>query len=438
MKKKIIIIGLVILIIFIGLIAFRIHERNARSNALKNMVKQATPVTVQPPKYGRITDVLSTTGTLVSPNEIQIFTKVTGRLISLKVDEGSTVYAGQIIGEIDHSETDAQITQAQAQATTAKANFLLQVNGPLAEQIKQAKASVLQAEANLRQLQANKRHVESDFYRYQQLANQDVISKQQLETSATQLEAISQQVKAAEQQVISASAALKILTDGTRPEQVSAAKGQLEQANATIKLYKAQLDNYFIKSPINGVVSKRNFNVGSLVGPAIPTPLVTIIQNNQLELNMNIPERELSNIRIGQPVEITTPAIPNQVIITSIKEISPAVDIQTRLVKVKAIINTKLPLKTGMMVNCLIIFAQKANALLLPAEAIIMKNNKSIVYVAVKDKVYEKLVTIGLRTPVEVEIINGVKPNDQVIIKGNSYVKPGDSVKIQADTIKYE
>jgi len=432
-KSRIILLVSVIAIIFIGLIFFRIHEKNVRSNAIKNMVKQATPVTVQNPKYGRIADILSTTGTLVSPDEVQIIAKVTGRLTNLKVDEGSPVYAGQIIGEIDHSETDAQILQAQAQAYTANANFSLQVNGPLAEQIKQARASVKQAEANLKQLQTNAAHIEADYNRYQQLANEGVISQQQLETSKTQRDAIREQIKAAQQQVISARAALKILTDGTRPEQVSAARGQLAQANATIKLYKAQLDNYFIRSPITGVVSKRNFNVGSLVSPGLPTPIFTIIQNNNLKLDMNIPERDLSRIRVGQIIEVTTPALPDQIITTSIKNINPAVDLQTRLVKVKALLSSNFGLLSGMIVNCSIISKQKTKAMLLPAEAIIIKNNKPIVYVAIKDKVYDKPVTIGLRTPVDVEIINGVNTNDQVIIKGNNYVQPGDSIKIQTD-----
>ena len=430
-KKKKIILGVGIAFgIFLALVGFRLHDNSVKAQMLKNMPKQTTPVSIQLPKSGRIADVFATTGTIVSPDEVQVITKASGRIMSLSVDEGSYVYAGQVLGTLDHAEIDAQLAQAQAQTYTAKANLDLQVNGPLADQIKQARAGLRQAEANLRQIKVNARNIEADYARYKKMAENKVISEQQLETSKTQAQATREQVKAAQQQVISARSALKILTDGTRIEQIKAAHGQFAQANASINFVKAQLANYYITSPINGVVSKRYLSIGSMASPS--SPVFTIVQNGRLELNMNIPEREISNIRIGQPVELITPANPDKVITTYIREISPVVDSQTRLLKVKAPVSAKL-LKAGMLVDCSVVFAQKIKTMILPAEAVIIEENKPVVYIASKNKVYVKPITIGLRTPTEVEILSGLKIDDQVIVKGNAFVKSGDSIKVEEE-----
>lgn len=428
LKSKLILTGVLIVIIFVSLVAFRFHERKKQEIELRKIAKRATPVSVQNPKYGSISDIFTTTGTIISSQEVQIIPKVSGRLIRLSVDEGTYVHVGQIIGEIDHSELDAQINQALGQVHTAKANLDLQLNGPLNEQIKQAQSTVKQAEANLNQLKVNEKKLETDFKRYKDMLKQDVISQQQFETSQTQLQVTREQIKAATEQLLNAKSALKLLTDGTRPEQIEIARGQLQQANATIKLYKAQLNNYFIRSPINGVVSKKFLNVGSLVGPS--NPIVTVIKNNQLELNMNIPERELSHIYVGQMVDVRTPAYPDKVFKTTIKEISPVVDTQTRLIKVRALIDSTY-LKSGMMVDCSIVFSRKNKTLILPMNAIIIENGNPIVYIARGNKVQQKSVKIGLRTTTEVEILEGVTTSDQVIVDGNTFVKPGDTIKIE-------
>ncbi|MFN8576484.1 MAG: efflux RND transporter periplasmic adaptor subunit [Candidatus Sericytochromatia bacterium] len=458
-KTKVIASVLITLILFGGLVGYRIKERNKKQEELKNTKPPTTAVSVILAKKGNIEETFSTTGTVISQAEVNIIPKVSGRLLSLNIQEGSYVNAGRVIGQVEHNEIDAQIAQAKAQASIAQSNLELLQNGPLNTQIAQASASVnqsqsmvtqasvsiRQAEAGLSQARVNYNHAESEYKRYKSLVDQGAIPAQQLSTFKTQLDVSREQVKSAQQQVAaakqqvntykqqvaSAQAALQQLKDGNRPEQINSGRGQIEQANAAIKLLQAQLANYTITAPISGIVTKKNVEIGSMV--SMSNPIATVSKSTNPDLEMYIPEKQILKVKLGQTVNIDSTAFPDKILKLKIREISPVVDLQTRLIKVKGSIASDLPLKIGMSFDCKIVLNQNNDSIILPAEAILIQDNKKVVYVAVNNKVQEKVVLIGLQTPSEVQIKSGINISDKVITKGNTFVKPGDSIQIQQD-----
>lgn len=425
-------IWLVAVLIFLGfgqVLFVRLKQKNEREQAIKNMTPPATAVAVMYPRRGKISERLTTTGSLIPREEVQLVPKVNGRLLQLLVREGSHVAAGQWLGDIDHAELTAQLAQARAQVDVAQANLNLLVNGPLMGQLQQARANVRQLESTVRQMQANATHANQEWLRQQNLAIQGVITQQQLATTQTQAEVARQQVAGSQQQVIASRAALRLLEDGNRPEQIAAARAQVAQARATVQLYLAQMSHYQLKAPFSGVVTKRHVDPGALVGP--PNPVVTISQSLQPELQLNLPERQLEKIHTGQLVWVRVPALPGDTLSATITEISPVVDPQTRLLKVKARVNSPVPLKTGMLVSCEIVLNETASTWLLPPEALIAEEHQMVVYVAVANRVKAKPVVVGLRNPQEVEIRQGLGAGDAVIVKGNAFIRPGDRIQVQ-------
>jgi len=416
-------------VLFAGLVGYRVNARNKKQEELKLAKPPATSVSVMKPISGNIAETFSTTGTVISEQEVPIIPKATGRLLSLLVDEGSKVSAGQIIGEIEHSELSAQIIQAQAQLNIAKSNLSLLVNGPLNEQITQADASLKSAQNNLAQLKISLQNTEKDYNRYLNLSNQGAITPQQLENFRVQTETLKKQVESAKQQVISAQAGLKLQKDGTRPEQIGTGKAQVEQAQASIRILQAQQENYQIRSPINGVVTKKSTEPGSLVG--MNSPILTISKVSSPELEMNVPEKQINRIKIDQKVDIKSSAFPNQILKVQIREISPIVDISTRLVKIKGKIISSQPVKIGMSFDCTIMLIEKSKALTLPSEAVILEDEKKLVYMVVNNKVSARYIKLGIQTPEKVEVIEGLSGNEDVIYKGNTFVKPGDTIQVQ-------
>ncbi len=441
MNKKRLIIGgiLVFVLLFAGLVASRVQQKKAREEALKHQVPPPTAVAVAQPHKGRLLDILKLPGNVVAMQEVQLVPKVSGRLTALYIKEGSPVYRGQTLGEIEHTELDAQLLQAKASAQAAKANLNQMVNGPLQTQIAQARASVRQLQASLGQLQASRAQSERDLLRQQNLASEGVITAQQLEMSKTQLQSSQQQILAMEQQIVGARANLQQLLDGTRPEQIEAARAQYNQALATIQLYQAQLQNYRLVSPLTGVVTQQNLDPGSFVGP--PNAVLSLAENSRPEIELFLPERELERIQLGQRVQVRSSGLGQRVLVAQITAIAPVVNPQTRLVKLTAQLDRGSAVRSGMLLDCEIVLAEKTQALTVPPEALIRENNKTWVYTVNLGKdaktknqtgtVQAKTVLTGLRTPEAVEIRQGLSPLDQVIVKGTSFVRPGDKVQIQ-------
>lgn len=430
MKKKWLIIGAIALVVllFVGLLASRINQKKQREAAIKSKVPPPPAVTVAHPHKGRMVETLKLPGTVVTKQQVQLVPKVAGRLTVLRVDEGSPVRVGQVLGEIEHTELDAQLLQARAAAQASKANLDQLVNGPLKTQIAQARASVGQLEASLAQLEVNAGQSERDLQRQQTLVNEGAATQQQLEMSRTQLEAARQQIAAMRQQILGARANLQQLLEGNRPEQIDAARAQYQQSLASIKLYQAQLRNYQLISPLNGVVTDRALDPGSYVGP--PAAILTLAESGRPEIEINLPERNLAQVHSGQDVEVNAPGM-SQTLHAVIVRVAPIVNPTTRLIKLTAVLTAPYPLRSGMLLDCSIVLQAKAGALTVPAEAVIMSGNRASVYVAANNKVEERQVQLGLRTPAEIEIKSGLKPADQVIVNGVTYVRPGDKIQIQ-------
>lgn len=431
MQKKYLIVAAIALslLLFVGVIGFRIQQKNEREASLKSQTPPPTAVAVQPPRQGRMASFIQLPGNVVAGEEVKLSPKVSGRLLNLKVEEGSAVRVGQLLGEIDHLELDAQLNQAKASMLVAKANLDQLLNGPLQTQIDQARASVRQLEASLGQLQVSQRQSQRDLERQKLLVSEGVITAQQYETTATQLEGLNQQIMAMQQQIAGANASLQQLLDGNRPEQIESARGQYLQAQASVQLYEAQLTNYRLISPIEGVVSQKHVDVGNLV--AAPNPILTLVQNSNPKIELFLPERELPRVRLKQSLEVRSQALPDQVISAVITQISPVVDQQSRLIKLTAMPNDPKPLRAGMLLDCRLTLEERPNTLIVPAEAVITTLAEPTVYVAVDQKVEARPVKIGLRSPSEIEILEGLQAQEQVIVKGMTYVQPGDPIQIQ-------
>jgi len=420
----------VVVLAFAALVGSRVQQKKARAEALKQQVPPPTAVAVAAPRQGRMVDALNLTGNVVAQQEVQLVPKASGRLNSLWVQEGSPVVRGQQLGEIDHAELDAQILQAQASAQTAKANLAQMQNGPLKTQIAQARASVRQLEATLQQLQTSSAQTERDLQRQQALAAEGVITPQQLELSRTQLQSSKQQILAMEQQIVGARANLQQLLDGTRPEQIESARAQYHQALATIRLYQAQLQNYRLISPLTGIVTQKHVDPGNLVGSS--GPVLSLAQNQRPEVEIFLPEREIEKVHTGQQVELRAAGFANQVFIAHLTQISPIVNPQTRLVKLTARLDSSRSLPSGMLVDCQIVLQEKQKTWVVPAESVIHEKTGDLVYTVKNKTVTAKPVKTGLRTPEEIEVLQGLVAADQVIVKGNSFVRPGDKVQVQA------
>jgi len=239
----------------------------------------------------------STNDAYIEGRIVRISPKVSGQVISLRVDDNDAVKAGDLLLEIDPVDYQAKVDQAIAAVTAAESA------------VEQAKAAVLRAEANVGEAQAAARAAAteatrraSDYRRYEKMGT-DGVSEQQLETAKHASEAADDQKDAAEKKSIGAAAELNVAKTnvGTAQAQVAAAKAQLRFAQLQLQYTK-------IYAPESGNVTKKNVQFGDFVSTA--QPLLAIVPNDVWVI-ANFKEVQLERMRVGQPVEVRVDSFPD-------------------------------------------------------------------------------------------------------------------------------
>jgi len=240
----------------------------------------------------------STNDAYVEGRIIRISPKVSGQVISLRVDDNDAVKAGELLLEIDPVDYQAKVDQAVAAVAAAESA------------VDQAKAVVLRAEANVGEAQAAARAAAteatrraSDYRRYSAMGT-DGVSAQQLETSKHASDAANDQKDAAEKKSAAAAAELNVARTsvGTAEAQVAAARAQLRFAQLQLQYTK-------VYAPESGIVTRKNVEQGAFVATA--QPLLAIVPADRWVI-ANFKEVQLERMRVGQPVEVRVDSFPNR------------------------------------------------------------------------------------------------------------------------------
>lgn len=246
---------------------------------------------------------LTASGYVVAQRRAAVASKAAGRLIELRVREGSPVKAGELIGRLDASDVQAAVAASEAA-------------------VLQAQAGVLQADAAKRSAQVELTNAQAEWQRARDLQNQGFVSAQALEAAQRRADAAKASVAAAE-------------------AGVATAKGALASAQAQVKVQQVNRDQTEIRAPFDGVVLVKNANVGDMITPFSSAAgsqgaVVTVADMSTLEVEADVAESNVGKLRIDQPVEITLDALPDVRLAGSVVRIVPTVD------RAKATVMTKV------------------------------------------------------------------------------------------------
>jgi membrane fusion protein (multidrug efflux system) len=204
---------------------------------------------------------------------------------------------------------------------------------------------------------------------------------------------------------------------------VNGLQADLEVAEATLREMK-------IHAPFSGRVGIREISAGSLVSPG--DVFTTLDDIKPIKVDFSVPERYFASIAVDQEVITRSRAYPGEQFVGRISSIDSRVDPVTRSVKVRAKIdNDDERLRPGMLLQ-ITLLRSIDEALLLPEKALIPIQNRQYVYVLTPDnRARQKEVTIGRRKPGIVEITDGLKPGEKVIIEGIVRLRDGVPVSVQ-------
>jgi HlyD family secretion protein len=204
---------------------------------------------------------------------------------------------------------------------------------------------------------------------------------------------------------------------------------------AAIDRLQTQLNQATVRSPASGIVAERFANIGDVASTG--SPIISLIQNNQLELEAEVPQAQLDRINLGAPVTITSSSDSRINLQGSVQAINPVLDSATRT----AIVNIGLPpsdlLRPGMFLRGDIVTSSR-QGVVVPSTAVLpQQDGDTLVYVLGPDnQAQARTVQTGQRLPAEgdqparVEIVEGLQTGEQVIDTGVGYLQDGDLVEV--------
>lgn len=214
-------------------------------------------------------------------------------------------------------------------------------------------------------------------------------------------------------------------------------EAQLDQLKATLLANEARaaaarsrVDDRTIVAPFAGRVGLRNVSLGSLVNPG--QVITTLDDLSVVKLDFAVPEVFLSLLKPDLPVTASSSAYPGESFVGRVESIGTRVDPTTRSVTIRAVIdNPDYRLRPGMFMTVKLVRAER-DALMLPERAIVPENSRQYVFTIEDGVARRQEVVLGRRRPGEVEVLEGVTPDDYVIVDGTLNVRDGQPVRVQA------
>ena len=348
---------------------------------------QAVTVTQIYPSQGFT--LLNASGYVVAQRKSALASKVTGRLIWLGVEEGNSVKKDQVVARLESEDVAAAKDQAAANVKVARAN------------VAQAKAELENATLF--------------FNRNKELASRGVVARSVYDDAFARYE--------------------KALAA------ISVAEETLKANLAALDAAAALLEYTQIRAPFDAVVLTKNADIGDIVTPLgaaanAKAAVVTIADMNSLEVEADVSESNLNQIKPGQPCEIQLDALPGKRFRGSIHMLVPTADRSkaTVMVKVRFIdkdsrILPEMSAKVAFLSRRVKSDEEKPRTALNQA-ALLNRKEKRTVFLIKGDRVEEIPVTLGEPIGDMIEVLTGLKAGDQVVLNPSDRLRSGSKIKI--------
>lgn len=377
---------------------------NKKVQARARQERNTLPVVeVVPAEQASVPEELTLPGTVVPVSTAHVYARVTGYLKTLHVDIGDTVRPGQLLAAIENPELDATVRQQRSLLQTSKDAL-----------------STARSQLTLQQATYDRIHV---------LVQHGVLSQQNDDVALAGLNTAKSGVQAAQNNVLAATAQLEHWTELASYEQV--------------------------RSPIGGIVTARNVEIGSFIsvggagqgltpgsaalqsqsggpptGGAQGGELFQITDIHHLRTFVNVPEQDAEDIQIGQQANLTFSEFPGQQFQGKIIRSSDSLSQQTRTLLLELrITDPQNRLRPGMFASVQLHFNARNRGILVSGDSVIPRAQGQFVAVVDHGVIHLQNVHVGRDLGTQVYITSGLKDGDQVVVNPTSEVQEGTQVQ---------
>lgn len=441
-------------ILLIGGFAYVSYNRNNSTTA--EIDKYTVPITKK-----TINLEIQASGTVEPIQNVNISPKNPGVLERLLVDQGVIVKKGQPIAVMDNKQLYAQGIQADARLQEAQAGLqeadlklqgdiqvlsaqLAQASARLEEsrrripsQIEQIRAQLVEAQSQLRlaqvQLQRNEKLLQEGAItadQFDQLANQVIVSQANVQRIVRQLEEVQITEDPEIKRLEAAVGEIKISLEERKisgKAEIEKLKANIKAVQANLEIAKIQFEDTLITAPFDGIITQRFATEGAFVTPttsastnASATSSSIVALAKGLEIVAKVPEIDLSQIKLGQPVQIVADSFPNEVFKGVVKSIAPEaiLDQNVTSFEVKiAVITGQERLLSKMNVEVNFLGETLDKILVVPTVAIVTEEGKTGVMIPDENNEPKfKPISIGISADNTTQILGGLSVGDRVFI----------------------
>jgi len=367
LKKKSLIVSLVVLLLAGGVGWYFLANHN------QALYQTATV------DRGTVRATISATGNCNAVVTVQVGSQVSGNIKALYADFNTKVKKGQLVAEIDPQQFQARVDQAKGALDSANAAVVsakAQVEKANAD-IASAKANAANQKAAIAKAKAAVVDATNKFNSKQILFKDGILSKDDFDTAqSTKDQAVADeqaaeaQLDAANHQIQSAQASYDVAKT-----QLASAQSQVVQNQAALQQAQLDLDHTKIVAPVDGTVIARQMDVGQTVAASFQAPTIFQIAQDltKMQVDTNVDEADVGQVKVGQPVTFTVDAYPTTTFPGSVTQIRQApINVQNVITYdvVVGVDNSSLKLLPGMTANVKILTAEADDVLRVPNAAL--------------------------------------------------------------------
>lgn len=391
-------------------------------------------------KPQRKTLTLTTTqpGRIEAFDETPLYAKTAGYVDEVLVDIGDEVQKDQSLIKLsipelldDVEQKEALIAQAEAEVKQAESAVLA-----ASAAADTAQSKIKEMEAGIGRAEADYERCKSEHARIKELAEKGSVTKRLEEETYSALraaEATTREVKSKAESARAAAYEAQAMVGKAKADQ-GAAEARLRVAKADLAHAKTMLSYTQLKAPYDGTVTLRDVDTGHFVQPAnegAGKPLMVVARTDTVRIFVNVPEMEAPYVDANDPAKIRVQALTASEYDAKVVRSSWSLQESNRSIRTEIDVpNPHGVMRPGMYATATIKLAERDNALVVPAAAIVRDADGTACLIVEDGKIERRPVELGLRSGSEIEIVSGVDENQLVVLKQPEILKPGQAVGV--------
>ena len=344
-----------------------------------------------------------------------------GLIVKRNINFGIPVTKDQIVISLDTKYIHLEIAQKKAKLLQAKSELLMASNGSRQEELDASRARWTRSQARLKESSASLARVQGLFKRSA--------------TTAEDLDLKRREYEISQAEELEARKSFQLLKSGERVERIEYLKAQVEESKAALQLIELKAADMQIKAPFDGVSGEVLVEVGDWIN--IGDPIAQLVDSTYIDLPVLVPEEHIAGIRRMQKVPVNFSAFPQ---IKGLKglivSIGPLAMLQGKTIPVIVRVKNPGPLVAGMSAQVTLPIGPELIRILVPKDAVLRSAGQSMVkvYVNKQGKAELRMVQVGQEFGEFIEVLDGLKIDDEVITRGNERLRPGAELDVLVNT----